>query len=278
MLSVHRRRADGFHDLTSLVAPLEFADELELRVNGLEADTLACDGAVVPLDDSNLVLQAAQVFREASGRRECFDFRLRKRIPVGAGLGGGSSDAVAALKGMDALLDTCMSREKLRILASKLGSDCSFFVDAVPAVMRGRGELLEPLADRAAERLSGQSVVLFRPAFGIDTGWAYSRLATHQGLFEHEALAEARLQTFYAGGSEGDLLHNVFEELVGRKFLAIPCLLEKLRAQGHQCMMSGSGSTCYALVQDDEAADAIRKICHSSWGRGIFWIKTLLSE
>lgn len=274
MLSVHGRRADAFHELTSLAAPLEFCDELELRRNERQTDTLVSDGEEVPLDGSNLVLQAAERFREQSGRSETFDFRLQKRIPVGAGLGGGSSDAVAALKGMDALLQTRMGDGELRAIASSLGSDCPFFIDAVPAVMRGRGELLEAAAAAVSGRLRDKRVVLFRPPFGIATGWAYGRLASRPQLYESQASAQDRLQAFYEGGSLEELLYNVFEGVVGQKFLAIPCLLEKLRARGHKCMMSGSGSACFALVNNHEAAAAIKAICRSSWGEGTFLIET----
>lgn len=278
MLSVHGRRADGFHELTSLVAPLAFGDELEIRVNGLQADTLASRGAEVPQDESNLVLRAARLFREQSGRSECFDFRLEKRIPVGAGLGGGSSDAVAALKGMDALLGTGLGGGELRALASSLGSDCPFFVDAAPVVMRGRGEVLEPLDPAASRRLSGQALVLFRPPFGVDTGWAYGRLASTPGLYESHAAAEGRLQAYYAGESWDQLLHNAFESIVGRKFLAIPCLLEILRERGFKCMMSGSGSACFALVDHHEQAGAINELGRACWGPGMFWVETSLAD
>lgn len=277
LLAVHGRRADGFHELTSLVAPLAFGDELELRQNGFQFDTLVGDGVDVPLDETNLVLRAARLFRERSGRRECFDFRLRKRIPVGAGLGGGSSDAVAALRGMDALLQTRLGDEGLRAVAATLGSDCPFFVDAVPAVMRGRGEVLERADPAVVDRLSGQRVVLFRPTFGIDTGWAYGRLAARPQLYAEKTGAEARLHAFNQGGRLEDLLHNIFEEIVGRKFLAIPCLLEKLRERGRACMMSGSGSACFALVGSDAEATAVVELCRSCWGQGIFWVETSVS-
>lgn len=277
MLSVHGRRTDGFHELTSMVAALGFGDELELRLNGQAADSLISDGVEVPVDGSNLVLRAARLFREHSGRPECFDFRLRKRIPVGAGLGGGSSDAVAALKGMDALLGTRVGSEKLRTLAALLGSDCPFFVDAEPVVMAGRGEKLERLDPQTANRLSGQRVVLFRPSFGIDTGWAYRQLAAHPEFYEEKASATARLTAFSAGGNCKALLKNVFEEIVGQKFLALPCLLGQLRAQGHLCMMSGSGSACFAFVASDEEVAAIFTTCRRAFGDGIFWVETFIT-
>lgn len=278
MLSVHGRRIDGFHELTSVVAALDFGDELELRVNGQAADTLESDGVEIPTDVSNLVLQAAGLFREKTGRSEFFDFRLHKKTPVGAGLGGGSSDAVAALKGMDALLGTNLGSDKLRGIAASIGSDCPFFVDAAPSVMTGRGEFIEPLSGQAASRLYGQRLVLFRPSFGINTGWAYGQLASMPELYEEKASADGRLNAFRDGGRVDDLLHNDFEAAVGRKFLAIPCLLGKLRDLGYQCMMSGSGSACFALVDNDEQAAELKEICMDCWGRDIFWVVTSLAE
>lgn len=277
MLSVHGRRADGFHELTSLVAPLEFGDELEVRINEFASDTLVSEGSNVPMDDSNLVLQAARAFRRESGCGETFDFRLSKRIPVGAGLGGGSSDAVAALKGIDVLLGTKMSPGRLRDIAASLGSDCPFFVDAAPALMRGRGELVEPVDRAMASRLAGQRLVLFRPDFAVDTGWAYKQLAASPERYEAKALTDSRLRMHKEGGDLGDLMHNGFEEVVGRKFLAIPCLLDILRGRAYRSMMSGSGSACFALVDNSGQAAEIKQVCLNCWGESMFWVETSLS-
>lgn len=276
MLSVHGRREDGFHELTSVVAALAFGDELELRINNGDRDRLTSDGLEIPLDESNLVLRAAQLFREATGRSECFDFRLKKNIPVGAGLGGGSSDGVAALKGMNALLSTCMDGGQLRELAARLGSDCPFFVDGQPSLMRGRGEQIEPLDEEAARRLSGRRIALFRPSFGIHTGWAYSQLVAMPEFYEDATVADARLDSFSKGGHWSAFLHNTFEDAVGRKFLALPCLLEKLRMQGYDCMMSGSGSACFALIDSDAQVASMKVTCLQCWGENIFWVETTL--
>lgn len=274
MLSVHGCREDGFHELTSVVAALDFGDELQVKVNDAEADTLTSDDESLPHDDTNLVMQAAQYFREATGRSERFDFRLTKRIPVGAGLGGGSSDGVAALKAMDELLGTGLSGDGLRAISSQLGSDCPFFVDGAVAVMRGRGERLEALDETTSTRLKGRRIVLFRPDFGINTAWAYGQLASRPELYEEAPVADQRIQKFRHGGGVKDLLENVFEEAVGRKFLAIPCLLEKLNTLGHNAMMSGSGSACFALVEDSKEVERIQATCLECWGEGIFWVET----
>lgn len=275
MLSVHGRREDGFHALTSLVVPLAFGDTLEVSVkNGCE-DGLRSSQSGVPLTMDNLILRAAAAFREVTSEQVFFDFHLIKRIPMGAGLGGGSSNAAAALKAMNELAGGPLDDEAAVELLSRLGSDCPLFYDAVPTVMRGRGEILEPLEPVYAERIRGQRLVLFRPHFPIHTGWAYQQLIEGApSSYTSEADAENRLRAFREGAGLGSVLANTFESCVGRKYLAIPCLLEKLRDHGYDCLMSGSGSCCFALVADSNESEAIQQICFDAWGEGIFFIET----
>jgi len=275
MLSVHGRRGDGFHALSSVVAAVDFGDILGARLNQESVDHLECDRGTVPVDGSNLVLKAAEAFRRATGYKRCFDFHLSKRVPVGAGLGGGSSDAVAALKVMDTLAATELGRQGMLELAAGLGSDCPFFVDAVPSLMRGRGEILEPLDKDSLERLRGQRLVLFRPDFGVETAWAYEQLAIWpERHYEAEASALARVDAFRHSGSYAELLHNVFESVVGWKYLAIPTLLEILRSAGCPSLMSGSGSCCFALLAAGEPARFVIETVRKSWGDGIFCVET----
>jgi len=277
MLAVHGRREDGFHELTSVIAAVGHGDRLKVRI-GHGADTLECTGAELPQDASNLVLRAAKGFREATGCSEYFDFQLEKRIPVGAGLGGGSSDAVAALKGMNALLQCGLNAGQLRELAAGIGSDCPFFVEARPSLMQGRGERIEPLPEAASQCLAGQQIVLFKPPFGVSTAWAYSQLASRPQFFEKEAATRARLEEFLQTGHCGNLLHNVFEPIVGAKYLATSTLLKKLREDGFDCLMSGSGSACFALIEDPKQTAELKSACTDCWGESIFWVETSLAE
>lgn len=144
--------------------------------------------------------------------------------------------------------------------------------------MRGRGESVEPVAPSLSSRLAGQRLVLFRPDFGVDTAWAYARLAASPQDYEPEDLAHERLHALHHGGRLEEVLKNGFEASVGRKFLAIPCLLERLRRRGYACMMSGSGSACFALVDNEGQAAEISAICRKCWGGGIFWVETSLIE
>ena len=277
MLSVHGRREDGFHDLTSIVAATRFGDVLGVTLNTAGADKLVCDDERVPLDASNLVLRAAKAFREATGSGQHFNFDLKKRIPMGAGLGGGSSNAAIALRGMNTLLESPLSDAALEGIASDLGSDCAFFIRGAPAIMSGRGECLKALPEHLMEALRGRRIFLFKPDFGIETAGAYRALAEKApGSYASTDRAQARIDDFTCSGRLEALLFNSFEISVGAKYLPIACLLELLREKGFNCLMSGSGSCCFAPVQSSTEAAAIRAHCESAFGPGIFFIETSL--
>src|SRR5215213_4707075 len=138
-LAVTGRRTDGFHDLVSLVAPVAWGDTL--RIEPAKADfSLECNDPAVPCDETNLVLKAARAFRAAGGWGGGAKFFLEKRIPMGAGLGGGSSDAAAALTGLNQLSGGRLTPAALEKLAGDVGSDCALFLRGTPVLMRGRGE------------------------------------------------------------------------------------------------------------------------------------------
>ena len=275
MLSVHGQRTDGFHELTSLVVALKFGDTLTIRRGG-SADVLRCSDPMVPLGAENLVLKAAAVFRARLGRAEYFEFDLDKRIPIGAGLGGGSGNAAVALCGMNQLSGEPFSNQVLCELAAQLGSDCPFFIEGQAAWMRGRGEVIEPLAAEVAEQLNGTRLVLFGPDFGVETASAYNLLSVRvPDCYEPEAEAVARIERFIESGTLGELLFNSFEDPVGSKYLAISTLLAQLRAAGVECLMSGSGSCCFALSEKNGPdVGQIEGIVREAWGDEVFWVET----
>ena len=275
MLSVHGQRNDGFHALTSVVAPLVFGDTLIVSPNEAGVDRLRCNDSTVPTGPANLIVKAAAAFREELEDNIYFDFDIDKHIPMGAGLGGGSSNAAVALCAMNQLRDDCMSIERLRAIAGKLGSDCPFFIDPTPSKMSGRGEQLEALPDDLSKALQGQLVVLFKPNFAINTAVAYNLLNdSRPSAYESLELAANRLNLYKKTKKLEGLLHNTFEGIMGSKYLAIPCLLAELRLAGFACLMSGSGSCCFALAQDAGEVSKIRSICEEAWGTRIFFIET----
>ena len=278
-LAVTERRADGFHDLVSLVAPLDFGDTLKvtpLVADGAAcvADELVCAAPGVPTDASNLVLKAAATWRATGGRAPRVRFELEKRTPAGAGMGGGSSDGVAALRGLQQLADVALPEAKLAEIAAGLGSDCPLFLAGAPTIMRGRGERLEFLATAERARLTGRRVLVCRPGFGIDTPWAYGRLvAGAPGSYMPAAEAEARLAAWRAGEIELEaLLANSFEPVAFGKFLALPALAARLRERcGLRLHLTGSGSACFALLPENGDTDgAALEVVREAWGAEAF--------
>ena len=276
-LAVTGRRTDGFHDLLSVAAPLLWGDTLEMEVGG-GSFSVTCDNSEVPTDGSNLVIRAAEAFAAASGWTGGARFRISKRIPFGAGLGGASSDAASALGALNAAAGSPLGAEELAGVAASVGSDCALFLAGGPVVMRGRGERLEPLPKEAYSRFRGMRVLIFKPGFAIPTPWAYARLAAEAPRgYVKESRAEAMLATWIEkkGASAEELLFNSMEKAAFAKFPALPVLLEKLRVQfGIHGRMSGSGSACYALVHEDFGAAPVEATVREAWGPSAFFAET----
>jgi 4-diphosphocytidyl-2-C-methyl-D-erythritol kinase len=282
-LAITGRRADGFHELVSVVAPVEFGDTLRVQETGDggqetgEQFTLECDNPAVPVDGTNLVLRAVSAFAEETGWRGGAKFFLEKRIPVGAGLGGGSSNAVAALRALNQLAGGPLDAARQAEIAAGLGSDCPLFLHDGPVVMRGRGERVEALPADAMARLRGRRVLIFKPGFGISTAWAYARMAVDAPRhYLPAAEVEARLAAWITGeASAEELLCNGMEGVAFEKFLALPVLLEALREEfGLVARMSGSGSACLALLGPAAPVAAITARIREFWGEAVFVTET----
>ncbi|HEX2853820.1 MAG TPA: 4-(cytidine 5'-diphospho)-2-C-methyl-D-erythritol kinase [Opitutaceae bacterium] len=278
-LAITGRRSDGFHDLVSVVAPVGWGDTL--RVEAAAAGfALACDDPAVPLDESNLVLKAARAFQRATGWKGGAKFFLEKRIPMGAGLGGGSSDGAAALRALNELAGKPLDPPALEKLAGEIGSDCALFLRGGPVVMRGRGEIIESLPAAVAARLRGRRVLIFKPAFGIATPWAYARLAAAAPQsYLPAAEAEARLGAWIADAPAPveRLLFNNMEAPAFAKHVALPVLLTQLRDRfGLAPRMSGSGSACFAFLPENAPVAEISATIGNAWGKSAFVIEERL--
>jgi len=279
-LAITGRRPDAFHNLVSVAAPLTWGDTIEAEpVAG--PSTVSCDHPGVPTDGSNLVLRAAAAFAAATGWSQGVRFTIRKKIPFGAGLGGASTDAVAALRAMNELSGGLLDRDGLLRAAAAVGSDCPLFLAKGPVVMRGRGERIESLPKEAYGRIRGMRVLVFKPAFAVPTPWAYGRLAAEAPKsYVTPAGAEARLSAWLgkAGEPIDSLLYNTMERPVFAKFPAVPLLLEQIRSRfGLAPRMSGSGSACFALLHEDVEAGPIGALIRESWGPSAFVVEARLA-
>lgn len=276
-LAITGRRDDGFHDLVSVAAPLAWGDELS--VAPASDFSLGCADPAVPSDSSNLILKAAEAFRSETGWTGGAKFWLEKRVPLGAGLGGGSSDAAAALKALNELAGGILPPDRLAALAARVGSDCALFLHDGPVVMRGRGEQVTALADGARDRLRGRKLLVFKPAFAISTAWAYARLAAAAPRgYLPPAEADARLVAWQNGSASAeDLLYNNLEPVAFTKFPALPVLLARLhRDFGLAPRMSGSGSACFSFLPDDAPVAEVCAAIRQTWGDSAFLVQTRL--
>lgn len=280
LLAITGVRDDGFHELVSVVTPLTFGDTLKVLfdADGTGADSLVCDVPGIPLDGNNLILKAAGLFRERTPVAGRFAFSLQKRIPHGAGLGGGSSDGASALRAMNELTGQPLAMNELAELAAQLGSDCPLFLEPGPVIMRGRGERVEKLTGAAARSLRGVKLLLFKPPFAIATGWAYGRMKARGDVYLDAGKIESELANWQqAPHWESFPLLNNMQIVAFEKFLALPTLLKQLREDfGLTCLMSGSGSCCFALIDDvpaEKLAQA-REMISSAWGPYVFVAET----
>ena len=281
-LAVTGRRADGFHELVSLVAPLAWGDTLDVELRPGAERVLECDLPNLPLDGSNLILRAAQAFADRTGWTGGVRFRLRKVIPMGAGLGGGSSNAVAALRALNQLTGETLDAATLVELAAGIGSDCPLFLHDGPVIMRGRGELIEPLPEEVTSRFAERRVLVFKPAFSVNTAWAYRELAraaseSDEPVYLPTAQAEKRLSDWLVGPGQPleGLLFNTLERPAFEKHVALPTLLERLhRTRGWAARMSGSGSACFGLLTEDQDPAVLAADIHEAWGETALVVNT----
>jgi 4-diphosphocytidyl-2-C-methyl-D-erythritol kinase len=249
-LEVLARRPDGFHELESVMLSVRLYDTLHFSLTDLPEDQLtllSCGPGVsssIPLDERNLILKAARLLREATGCPRRCQIRLKKRIPLEAGLGGGSSDAAAALVGLNRLWQLGLSRAELHGLAARLGSDVNFFLDSIVlGLARGRGEQIEPRPLRG-----GLWLVLVKPPSGCSTREIFQRLVltdqTHSADLLLNGLATGRL---------GRLKEHQWNALTPPA-VSINSELRELLSEVQACDvlcagMSGSGSTCFAICR-----------------------------
>lgn len=282
LLAITGRRADGFHSLVSVVAPLAWGDELSLEPTVCGRVTLECDDPAVPVGEDNLIVRAALRFRQRSGWSGGARFVLKKRIPMGAGLGGGSSNAATALRGLNALAAAtshALPEAVLAEVAAELGSDCPLFLSGGPVVMRGRGELVEKLPSGVSKGWAGQRLLVFRPGFAVATVWAYKAMAARPGDYLPEAEAERRLREWLSAGAplDGDRLFNTLELPVYAKYPALPVMASLLRERhGLAVRMSGSGSACFAFLPDGADAGAIKATVREGFGADAWMVETNL--
>jgi 4-diphosphocytidyl-2-C-methyl-D-erythritol kinase len=240
-LKVLGRRADGYHELVTVMQPLSLADELLVTVGG-EAISFTCDRPDLPQGPENLVWRAALAFQAAAGIKVAVHLELHKRIPVAAGLGGGSSDAAGVLKALNLLYGSPLEQSRLHLLAAQLGADVPFFLGQGPAVGRGTGTALGPMA------LPPYIYLLLNPGMPLSTRWVYENLDLGR-------LTKDSHHPSWDPEQPEDWVRNDLGEVAIRRLPELAELLGQVRRAGAITQsVSGSGPTIFGLFPTWEAA------------------------
>ncbi len=272
LLNILGRRPDGFHELETVMYPIMgIHDELSFarQDQGIE---LTCSDPALPTDRQNLVYRAAAQCLETAKIKSGVRIHLEKKIPLAAGLGGGSGNAAITLEGLNELFGQPLDRKKLSGLATSLGSDVPFFLQKMPALATGRGEKIVSLDFFPA--LRSTAFFLVHPGFGISSAWAYQELQRFPQAVNgrsgraQELIALLNTEDLKTAGTK---FYNALEAPALEKFPLLAIFQDFFREHGAAAtLMSGSGSTTFAILQNLTAAERLRqefrgKFGSSSW-------------
>ena len=267
LLNVLGRRPDGFHELETVLHPVNVFDELTIERVG-SGVVLSCSDPNLPTDGRNLIHRAATTFLQTAKISDGVKIRLEKRIPLAAGLGGGSGNTAVTLLALNELFGHPLSGVKLNELAGAIGSDVSFFLQTRPALATGRGEKIQPLDLFPA--FEGKAFLLIHPGFGISTPWAYQNLAHFpealSGKSGRAVRLIANLQT-HNWSTIGQSFYNSLEAPAFNKFPILELYQECLLENGAlAALMSGSGSTTFAVVENVARGKSLEEKFKSRFG------------
>jgi 4-diphosphocytidyl-2-C-methyl-D-erythritol kinase len=267
LLNILGRRADGFHELETVLQPVPVCDRLSVGV-AAPGVHLTCNDPRLPTDGTNLVHRAASAFLAAAGVKDGVRIHLEKKIPLAAGLGGGSGNAATTLLALNDLFVGPLTPAQLHGLAASLGSDVPFFLQSKPALATGRGEIIQPLEPFPA--LNGVALLLIHPGFGISTAWAYQQLAHHPSALNGTPGRGPRLVALLQQADlapAGAEFYNSLEAPALTKYPILELYQEFLRQNGAAAtLMSGSGSTTFALAPNWAAGEELKEKFRKHFG------------
>jgi len=254
-LKILGKRPDGYHELETLMVPVTLADTITIERAEGTGITLTCNNPQVPGGRENLAVLAAELFFEKTGQSFGLKIHVDKQIPMGAGLGGGSSNAANVLVALNTLTKAGLPVSALEELAAKLGSDVAWFIRGQSAICRGRGELIGPLVE-----IPNWPLLLLKPPFGVPTPWAYqARAKMHNPKPFTQTLGETALCN--------DLEPPVFD-----KYVLLPTIKNWLLQQHgvRAAAMSGSGSTMFAVLDSASLAEPLANEARAVFGETLW--------
>ena len=271
-LAVLGKRKDDYHDIVSVLAKLNLYDIVTVEQYG-EENFLRCDcvSSSSLKGVRNLAEDAVMIWREFTREKAGIRIVINKKIPLEAGLGGGSSDAVATLLGLNAMMKVPLSQEELIHIAAKIGSDCPSFLLSGLCVATGRGEKVRNAAFAQIREIKGRNLLLFKPPLGFSTKSVYDDLAKKK-KYSQRNLVHDHLNEWETGEIMNEqLLSNDLEAPVFLKHPYIPELFRILFDKFNlQAMLSGSGSCCFCLAGENTSWEEIIAVIRDVWGEEAF--------
>jgi 4-diphosphocytidyl-2-C-methyl-D-erythritol kinase len=259
-LAVLDRRSDGFHNIESVFLAVDFADILHFEPLEQEnAVEIVMETGSVPIPaEKNIIFRALSLFRAKTGFSKGVRVRVEKRIPIGGGLGGGSSNAASTLLALNKLAGSPLSRDLLLEMGASIGSDVPFFLHEIPAArVTGRGEYIEPID------VPNLFLALVNPGFHSDTAAAYQLLDKKRECAKNKITPPVSEISFFGNGAFWNDFLPVFEEPEGSVCSDIISQLMDLGAE--YANLSGSGSTCFGVFNDRAKAENAAKALRSKW-------------
>lgn len=248
-LDVVRRLPNGYHEVKMVMQTVGIYDTVTLK-KAKEGITVTTDNEEIPGDENNLVYKAAKLIADACHLTEGVSIRLEKRIPIAAGMAGGSTDAAAVLKGMNELFALGLSEEELKALGLKLGADIPYCIMGGTALAEGIGEKLTGLPD-APECF----LLVAKPDINVSTGYVYGNL--HLDTLEKHPDIDGMVEAIEQGSLEGviDRMDNVLQSVTESRYPVITELKQFMEENGaRKALMSGSGPTVFGIFAEEEQA------------------------
>ena len=250
-LDVLRRRDDGYHEVRMIMQTLKLCDELYFEETQKKEIKIVCNSENLECDENNLIYKAARLIMDEAGIDRGLDIRLKKNIPIAAGMAGGSSDAAATLVALNKMFGIDFDIAKLKEMGVKIGADVPYCIEGGTQLSEGIGEKLTRLKDAPQ-----CFVVVAKPHIGVSTKYVYENL--HVETIKTHPNIDAMLK----GIDAGDLIEisshmeNILENVTEKKYPVIAMLKSKLKSMGAlNSLMSGSGPTVFALFDDKDKAD-----------------------
>lgn len=255
-LDVLRRRPDGYHDLKMIMQTVDICDDLTFEKSSEPGIRLRIDGADLPADENNLVCRAAALLMEEKRIGEGVSITLMKRIPIAAGMAGGSADAAATMRGLNILFQMGYSVEELRRLGVKLGADIPYCITGGTMLSEGIGDVLTPLTAPPDCYL-----VVAKPDIDVSTAFVYQNLQADSLPFHPDI--DGMAKALASGDLQGitDRMGNVLETVTVREYPVIDRIKKRMCGLGAEnALMSGSGPTVFGIYREKETADKAAEV------------------